>query len=166
MVDNDQAVKIAPDGTQTTIAPGFSEATGVAVDLAGDIYVAEPDAGLLVKVTLSPAASSSAPGSATVTWAVPLSDGGAPITSYTVTAADSATPANGGQTGTPSPATATTCTVTGLTAGDSYTFTVTATNAAGPGPASNPSNPVTLAAAPRRCRVISRINLRDSALTR
>jgi trimeric autotransporter adhesin len=78
--------------------------------------------------------------SATVTFTAPSSDGGSPITGYTVTAADSTTPANGGQTasGTASP-----ITVPGLTNGDSYTFTVAATNAIGTGDASAPSSPVT-----------------------
>jgi phosphate transport system substrate-binding protein len=62
--------------------------------------------------------------------------GGAPVTSYTVTATDATAPGNGGQTatGTSSP-----ITVTGLTIGDSYTFTVVATDRYGPGPASAPS---------------------------
>ncbi len=88
--------------------------------------------------------------SATVSWSAPGSDGGSPISGYTVTAADSTTPANGGQTcaWTTGPLS---CTVTGLTNGDSYTFTVTATNGIGTGPASGPSNsviPATLPGAP------------------
>ncbi len=57
-------------------------------------------------------------------------DEGSTITGYTVTATDTTTPANGGQTasGASSP-----ITVSGLTNGDSYTFTVTATNANGTG---------------------------------
>ena len=78
--------------------------------------------------------------SASVAFTAPSSDGGSAITSYTVTAADSTTPANGNQTasGASSP-----ITVTGLTNGDSYTFTVTATNGVGTGPASGASNAVT-----------------------
>ena len=141
-----RVVKLTPGGTQTTVASGISlAACDVAVDWAGNVYLAVwPEQ--VVQVTLRPAALSGVPGSATITWAAPLSDGGAPITGYTVTAADSTNPANGGQTGTTSPLTATTCTVTGLTGGDSYTFTVTATNAAGTGPASKPSSPVIVTA--------------------
>ena len=76
---------------------------------------------------------------ATVAFTVPSNNGGASISHYTVTATDSTTPANGGETatGTTSP-----IVVSGLTNGDSYTFTVTATNSAGTGAASGPSNTV------------------------
>ncbi len=84
--------------------------------------------------------------SASVTWTAPTSNGGSPITGYTVTAADSTTSANGGQTCTTTGPLS--CTVTGLTNGDSYTFTVTATNALGAGAASPPSNAVVPAAVP------------------
>ena len=87
-------------------------------------------------------------GSADVTWSASGSDGGSKITSYTVTAADSTTPANGGQTCSGSPGVQHTCTVLGLTNGDSYTFTVTATNGVGTGPASSPSPSVTPSAFP------------------
>jgi hypothetical protein len=79
-------------------------------------------------------------GSATVSWTAP-SNGGSPITSYTVTpyigsTAQPATTVNG----TPP---ATNATVSGLTNGTAYTFTVTATNGVGTGPASSPSASVT-----------------------
>jgi len=68
--------------------------------------------------------------SATIAWTPPVSDGGAPVTSYTVVAGDVTTPANGGET-----CTWTTgplaCTVTGLTIGDTYVLGVSATNDVG-----------------------------------
>jgi hypothetical protein len=71
---------------------------------------------------------------ATVTFTAPASNGGRPITSYTVTSS----PGNITKSGTSSP-----ITVPGLTNGTAYTFTVTATNAIGTGPVSSPSNSVT-----------------------
>ena len=74
---------------------------------------------------------------ASVQWSAPASDGGSPITGYTVTSAP------GGRTCSPTPATGTNCTVTGLTNGTPYTFSVTARNGVGTGPASAASAPVT-----------------------
>jgi hypothetical protein len=84
-------------------------------------------------------------GSAGVSWTQP-SNGGATITSYTVTpyvggVAQTATVVNGN----PAPSSTT---VSGLTNGTSYTFTVTATNSVGTSPASAPSNAVIPSAAP------------------
>ena len=76
---------------------------------------------------------------ATVAFTAPSSTGGASISHYTVTATDSTTPANGGETNTGS---ASPIVVSGLTNSDSYTFTVTATNSVGTGAASGPSNTV------------------------
>ena len=79
-----------------------------------------------------------------VSWAAPSSDGGDPVTGYTVT------PYIGSVALTPAVfvSNATTETVGGLTNGTAYTFTVIATNAAGNGPASAPSAPVTPATVP------------------
>jgi len=76
-----------------------------------------------------PASATASPGNAqaTVSWTAPASDGGSPVTGYTVTANP------GGKTVAAS-ASARTATITGLTNGAAYTFTVTATNAAGTGP--------------------------------
>lgn len=77
----------------------------------------------------------------TVTWTAPTSNGGAPITGYTVTAAP------GAKTMTV-PASATHVTFTGVAPGR-YTFTVRATNSAGTGAPSSASNAVTIAGVPR-----------------
>ncbi|MFA6290804.1 MAG: fibronectin type III domain-containing protein [Victivallales bacterium] len=79
---------------------------------------------------------------ATVSFTPPVSDGGIPISLYTVIS----NPGGISVTGTPSP-----LTVTGLTNGTSYTFVVSATNALGTGPASASSaaiRPATLPDAP------------------
>ena len=68
-----------------------------------------------------------------VAFTPPGSNGGAPITKYTVTASPGGITA----TGTTSP-----MTVTGLSRHTTYTFTVTATNSAGTSPPSAPSTPV------------------------
>jgi hypothetical protein len=73
-----------------------------------------------------------------VSFTSPLSDGGSPISSYTVTSNPDGITA----TGTASP-----ITIAGLTNGVSYTFTVVATNAVGDSQASPASNAVTPSAA-------------------
>ena len=77
--------------------------------------------------------------SASVAFSTPSSNGGAPITSYRVTASPGGATATGGSSPIP---------IGGLTNGTSYTFTVTATNSAGTSPASAPSNAVTPASLP------------------
>ena len=67
-----------------------------------------------------------------VSWTAPASNGGAAISSYTVTA----TPTGGGTTLTASTA-GTSASFTGLVDGTTYSVTVTATNAAGTGTASS-----------------------------
>ena len=87
--------------------------------------------------------ASSGDASASVSWTSPASNGGSPITSYTVTAFINGAPtgitatAGGGATG---------ALVSGLTNGLAYTFSVHATNAIGNGPESAQSAPVTPAA--------------------
>jgi Fibronectin type III domain/Pentapeptide repeats (8 copies) len=60
----------------------------------------------------------------TVSWSAPTSDGGSPITGYTVSA---------GSTGQTCSTSGTSCTVTGLTEGRHYSIRVAATNAIGTG---------------------------------
>jgi uncharacterized repeat protein (TIGR01451 family) len=78
--------------------------------------------------------------SASVAWTPPASNGGAPITSYTVTALVNGSPS--GVTATAG-GSATGAIISGLTNGTTYTFTVAATNRVGTGPASAPSSAVT-----------------------
>ncbi len=73
---------------------------------------------------------------AMVHWTAPASDGGAPISSYTVTSSPGGKVCTAG-------ALAFSCDVTGLTNGTAYSFSVTATNRMGEGPASTASAVVT-----------------------
>ncbi len=79
-------------------------------------------------------------GSEVVSWTAPSSSGGAPITSYVVTAYDGCT-IQDSQTVSGSPP-ATTLTFAGLTNGTAYTFRVAAVNSNGTGPQSVASNVV------------------------
>ena len=80
-------------------------------------------------------------GNATIEWQLPADQGSSRITNFTVTS-------NPGNLTCTAPGNLT-CFITGLTNGTEYTFTVVATNAAGDGPASLPSNPVTPQGLPR-----------------
>jgi hypothetical protein len=79
-----------------------------------------------------------------LSWTAPASDGGSPITGYTITPYIGTTAQTPVQTG----SAMANFTVAGLTDGTAYTFTVSASNAAGNGPASAASAPVTPQPAP------------------
>jgi len=74
---------------------------------------------------------------ASVSFSAPASNGGSPITSYTILSSP------GGITSTLSQAGGGTFNVTGLTGGTSYTFTVKATNSVGDSSPSSASSPIT-----------------------
>ena len=127
--------------------------SGVAVDLAGNVYIADTSNNMVEEVqgpsstvpgapTGVSASASAGYDSAIVSFVAPADFGGSPITSYTVAATDATSSANGGQTCAATDPTDT-CTVVGLTGGDAYTFTVSATNDSGAGFVSAPSNSVT-----------------------
>ena len=139
--------------TATVTLPGGSYPTGVAVNASTNTVYVTNRGNNTVSVIAPSVTKPGVPsgvlatagnGQASVAFTPPASDGGSAITGYTVTATDTTTPGNGGQTasGTGSP-----IVVTGLTNGDRYTFTVTATNAVGTGAASAASSAVTPATA-------------------
>lgn len=105
---------------------------------AGDAVVTVADVPVAAHRPSPPTgvAAEAGDGSATVSWNASVTDPGAPITAYTVTASDGHTCAWAGGP--------LSCTVTGLTAGGTYTFTVTAKNSGGTGDPSAASAPVTL----------------------
>ena len=110
------------------VGGAFTEIGGVARNyLAALSGVSAPSA------PLSPTSTAGVQ-SADVSWSVPASSDGLPITGYTVTGSPSGSCTTTG---------ATSCTVTGLTPGAVYTFTVTATSSAGVGVASSATAGVT-----------------------
>jgi len=128
---------IASDGTLTFLSSGtcsVSAAQSGNTTYAAAITVSQS---FTVSAILPGAptigAATAGDAQATVSFTAPASNGGAAITSYTVTS----DPGGITATGTASP-----ITITGLTNGTSYTFTVTATNDVGTGPASAASNAV------------------------
>ena len=87
----------------------------------------------------SGAVATASDGSASVTVAPPVSDGGEPVVSYAVTAIDLSVATHGGQTASGASGG---LTVAGLVDGDAYRFVATASNLIGAGPPSVPSNPI------------------------
>ncbi|MEN3359408.1 MAG: hypothetical protein V7637_3390 [Mycobacteriales bacterium] len=133
------------DGGQITIRNVGTAAATVTIDVVG-YYLPATAPGVP-----GPVFALARSQSAFVDWRAPSSDGGAAITSYTVTAHP------GGQTATVSGALF--GIVSGLNNGDAYTFTVSATNGAGTSPESAPSSEVIPAVhapdVPANVRVVS-----------
>ena len=131
-------------GPLTCTVPGLANGTAYTFTVsASNAAGASPPSAASAPVTPStvpgqPQAVAGTPGNAAavVTWQAPASNGGAAVAAYTVTA--SPVGATCGWTSGPL-----TCTVSGLANGTPYAFSVVAANAAGTGPASDPSAPVT-----------------------
>ncbi len=133
---------ISSGGVLTFISTGTCT---IDADQTGDgVYLAAPTVSQSFSVSAvvptAPVIGSATAGDeqATISFTAPASNGGAPITGYTVTSS----PGNVTATGAASP-----ITVTGLSNGTAYTFTVTASNSMGAGTASAATAAVTPAAA-------------------
>ena len=125
------------NGTNYTFTATATNSSGTSVVSAGSSATPTTKPDPVTGVT-----ATAGEGNATVTFAAPADNGGAPITSYTVTGSP------GGQTCTlTSPfTTPLTCNVTPLTNGTAYTFTVTSSNGtytSDPSAASAPVTPIT-----------------------
>ena len=122
---------VTPAATTTYTARGINPSgTGVAVSIIITVSSIAPSA----PTDITAVAGN---GQATTRFAAPASDGGSPITGYSVTShPSSGVDSNAGSV-------ALIHLVTGLSNGTSYTFTVTASNAVGVSAASRPSNSVT-----------------------
>ena len=136
VVNDTTIVATSPAGSTGTVDITVASAGGTSATSAADQYtysaITTPGA-----PTIGTATGGNA--QATVTFSAPASNGGSPITGYTVTASPGGITA----TGSNNP-----ITVTGLTNGTAYTFTVTATNTIGTGSPSAASNSVTPATVP------------------
>ena len=129
------------DGGPATSAQ-LDNPIGVAVNSAGDLFVADFGNVRIRQVTYQPPAAPTAAqatpvgsGQVVVSW-TPPANASAVVSQYTATAQP------GGQSCTATPP-ATQCTVSGLIEGQTYTFTVVASNSAGSTAAPAPSNPAT-----------------------
>lgn len=142
---NNRVEVIPADSPQADFGFGWELPVGVAASAAGGVYVVELTAGDVSAFELHPTSQPAGATSISVRWEAPMTDGGSPVTGYTVTATDVTDASGGGQTCT---TTDITCTVTGLTSGDSYTFTVVATNALGDSAPTAPSEAVAPGAPP------------------
>src|SRR2546425_4664408 len=134
-------------GLATTHVLGFCIACNTHTSTSADddggylrIFVGQYYAQVAFPSAPTNVAATSGDGSAGVSWTVPSSSGGGPITSYVVTAFDGCT-IQGSLTVSGSPP-ATTLSVGGLTNGSAYTFKVAAVNSFGTGPQSAASNVV------------------------
>jgi hypothetical protein len=120
-------------GTAYTFTVAATNAAGRGPDSAPSPAMTAP---ALIPAAPTAVRATAGDKSATVTWTAPITDGGSPITGYSLTAAP------GGATLTVA-GTTRTATLTGLSNGTAYTVTATATNAIGTSRVSARSAPVT-----------------------
>jgi hypothetical protein len=127
------SVNVTSPTQMTAVSPAGSGVVDVTVTTSGGTSAtsaADQFTNRTVPGAPTSVVAAAANASASVTWLAPASDGGSPITGYTVTV--NTQPAR-------SQSSVGTSTVfTGLINGTSYRFTVTATNLIGSGPASSP----------------------------
>ena len=136
----------------STVVTGLSNGTGYTFTVAAMNSVgfgSESTASSLITPAAAPGAptaviATAGNGQVSLAWTAPVSNGGAPITSYSVTpfiGTSAQTPVGTGSNGT-------TYTLTGLTNGTAYTFRVAAINSVGTGSLSSASNAATPATVP------------------
>ena len=141
--------------SSTTVITGLTNGVGyqftvAATNSLGTSAFSAPS-NLIVPQALTPpsspigVAAAAGNASATVSWNVPVSNGGSAILNYRVTALSAGAPVGIGMT---VAAPNTSATVSGLANGTAYTFVVQAVNSTGDSPASAPSNTVTPQAPP------------------
>ena len=123
---------VSPPGTDGTVDVNVVNGGATSQTSSADHFTYSPSSApdTPTGISVVPGDGNPADGAAVVSWSPSFGEG-SPVTGYTVTASDTTTPANGGQTYSTPDGSTTSGALSGLTDGDSYTFSVTATNAIG-----------------------------------
>ena len=148
-------VSTAADTTVATVT-GLANGTAYTVSVtatnaaetgpAAQAGPATPEPSIAPGAPTNVTASATGSGSAALAWTPPMDPGTSAVTGYTVSASTGGAVAatqNAATTACSGSPVQCTASMTGLTATAAYTFTVTATSAAGTGPASTATDPVT-----------------------
>jgi hypothetical protein len=148
--DVTHVITAAEAGKQLEVEATARNAGGVTSAISAQSALVGSDVPVTVPGAPGIRTATAGDGSATVRWSAPASNGGAPITGYSVEAYR----AGGLVSSTTVPADATRTVVPGLSNGSAHTFTVTAINSVGPGDPSafsaavTPAVPVVAPSAP------------------